>query len=160
MDGRFPPEVRIGLIGRPIPDHDRLAGWRDPVHGFRLVDESVGLELVGVLDDVVVDHEVYLPLVYRAARSQSVLLDCAALLLEANGCACIGIGFRLDWTPCVGEGGRMGLALSVRAGRTPPARARRPCRQALSTRCGPLPARSPGCRECQALRQLKRLERE
>lgn len=57
--GTFPPEAHELVKARlsPFPDLDTLNNWRENSSALKVRDENVGYELVGKIDDVLVDAE-------------------------------------------------------------------------------------------------------
>lgn len=58
-DGKFPPEAgelsAEGIL--PFSDFEKLNEWRSSTAALKVVNEKVGYELVGKIDDVLVDAE-------------------------------------------------------------------------------------------------------
>lgn len=67
--GSLPPELEGKVDGVLMDDLDTMNRWRNWKTGLRYVDEDLGVELSGALDDCLQDGEIYLPLDYKTRGS-------------------------------------------------------------------------------------------
>jgi len=98
---RLPPELEGKLPGRLLPDQELLNRWRrwtgpsnKTTGGLWYRDKNLGADLVGLLDDCLVDGETYIPLDYKTrgyppkestSKYYQTQLDLYTLLLAENG---------------------------------------------------------------------------
>lgn len=106
--GKFPPELAGALPGKPFDDFRQLAIWRSNREGIRWFDHETDAELMGAIDDCLIDAEKYVPVDYKTRgwpkKEDSHTyyqnqLNCYAFLFEQNGCPTAGYGYLLFYSP-------------------------------------------------------------
>ncbi len=92
--GSLPPELVGKVDGVLMKDLETMNLWRNWRTGLRYIDEDLGIELSGALDDCLQDGEFYLPLDYKTRGSPPrpgtpwyyrYQLNVYSLLLSENG---------------------------------------------------------------------------
>lgn len=94
--GTLPPELKGKVDGVLMSDLVKLNKWRNWRSGLTWEDRELGVNLIGALDDCLVDiagEEIYMPLDNKTkgslpkddgAQYYQLQLDCYGLLLQAN----------------------------------------------------------------------------
>lgn len=155
----LPPEVRGKLPGRLMPDVDTIDRWRDWRRGLRYTPSWADVELMGALDECLVDEDdCYYPLDYKTrgyapnAETHGFYQDQMnfyTLLLEGEGHKTRRLAYLLYYHPIeVKERGLIQFDISVREVPTDPESAERLVKDALAVLSGPAPPSSSSCGFC------------
>src|SRR3989344_6997509 len=92
--GRLPPEVNGKLTGKLLDDEKLLKSWQSNWEGIKYFDKDLNALMKGVLDDCLVDGDIYIPLDYKTRgydlKEDSTSyyqhqLDIYCYLLDKNG---------------------------------------------------------------------------
>jgi CRISPR/Cas system-associated exonuclease Cas4 (RecB family) len=157
--GRLPPELIGRLPGNLLLDVRTIDRWRDWRRGLRYTPAWAEVELMGALDECLVDETgLYYPLDYKT-RGYAPKPDTHAyyqdqmnlytLLLEGNGHKTKRVAYLIYYHPVeVGERGLIRFDISVQDVPTDPDAAARLVKDAVSVLNGPVPASSPSCGFC------------
>ena len=106
--GTLPPEIKGKVIGKLLDDKNLLAKWRANRIGIRFYDEKLDAELMGALDECLVDGEYYIPVDYKTrgwlAKEDSHTyyqnqLNVYTLLFEKNGYKHKNFAYILFYSP-------------------------------------------------------------
>jgi len=157
--GEVPPEVRGKLPGALLPDVKTIGRWRDWKRGLRYAPPWAGVELMGALDECLVDKgNVHYPLDYKtrgyAPKADTHeyyqdQLNFYTLLLEGNGYKTKRLAYLLYYHPIeVREHGLIQFTISVQEIPTDPEAAERLVKDAVAALSGPAPASSSSCGFC------------
>jgi len=94
--GTLPPELKSKVEGVLMPDLIKIMKWRNWRSGLTWQDDSLGVKLIGALDDcliVLAKEEIYMPFDNKTkgkkpkddgSQYYQTQLDCYMLLLQAN----------------------------------------------------------------------------
>jgi len=157
--GDLPPEVRGKLPGKLLSDVGTIDRWRDWRRGIRYTPLWAEVELMGALDECLVDVDgFHYPLDYKT-RGYAPKDDTHAyyqdqmnfytLLLEGNGLKTQRLAYLLYYHPvAVKEHGLIQFEVSVQEVATDPEAAMRLVTDALAVLSGPAPNRSSSCGFC------------
>jgi hypothetical protein len=167
---RFPPELEGKLPGRLFPNQELLNGWRKTTSfsrrtgGLWHLNETLGADLVGLLDDCLLEGENHIPLDYKTRgyrpkensyQYNQLQLDLYTFLLSQNGFKTAQVGYLLYYWPLeMIRDGRVTFGVEPHRVSTEPDRGRRLFEKAaqllrLSASEGNSPPPSPGCTFCQ-----------
>lgn len=163
--GSLPPELDGLSPGRLFDNVPLLTAWRDWRRGIRVRPSWARTELVGALDDCLIDPEGRLcPLDYKTrgwapkvdtSRYYQHQLDLYALLLREAGYPTGAEGVLIYYYPRdAADRGAIAFDSAVHRVRTDPDAARTIVEQAVATLTGPLPDASSACGFCGWTRQL------
>jgi len=167
--GALPPEVRGKVPGRLFDDVETLKRWRDWKRGIRYTPSWAEVELMGALDECLVDDDGFLyPMDYKTrgyapkAETHAFYQDqmnLYTLLLEGNGHRTKRLAYLLYFHPVeVRERGLVQFEVSVQELTTDPAGAECLVKEALGALGGPVPASAVSCGFCAWSRLLRRWE--
>lgn len=157
--GDLPPEVKDKLPGRLLSDVETIDRWRDWRRGIRYTPPWAEVELMGALDECLVDHAgFHYPLDYKT-RGYAPKADTHAyyqdqmnlytLLLEGNGLKTKRLAYLLYYHPVeVKEHGLIRFDISVQDIPTDPEAAERLVRDAVAVLKSPAPASPDSCGFC------------
>ena len=107
-EGQLPPEIKGKVEGKLLDDPKFLREWRINMKGIRWFDEELDAELMGALDDCLVDDGCYVPIDYKtrgwAAKEDSHTyyqnqLNCYTFLLQKNGFKIKDFAYLLFYSP-------------------------------------------------------------
>ncbi len=122
-NGKLPPEIEGKVDGKLFDDEVLLRSWRSNFKGVRWYDEELEAELMGALDDCVLDDGYYVPLDFKtrgwAAKDDSHTyyqnqLNIYTLLLEKNGFKHKSFAYLVFYSPAEVEPAIFGGSASVR----------------------------------------------
>jgi len=155
----LPPEVKGKLPGQLLADLETINRWRDWKRGIRFSPPWSDVELMGALDECLVDEAgFYYPLDYKT-RGYAPKTDTHAyyqdqmnfytLLLEGNSLKTQRLAYLLYYHPIeVKEHGLIQFDISVQEIQTHPDVAERLVKDAVSVLGGPAPASPAACGFC------------
>ena len=157
--GELPPEVSGKLRGRLLSDVRIIDRWRDWRRGIRFTPPWADVELMGALDECLVDEAgSHYPLDYKTRgyapkadtheyyRDQ---MNLYTLLLEGNGHPTKRLAYLIYYHPVeVRQHGLIRFDVSVQEVPTDPDAAARLVKDAVSVLNGPAPASSGNCGFC------------
>lgn len=157
--GELPPEVSGKLRGRLLSDVRTIDRWRDWRRGIRFTPAWADVELMGALDECLVDQAgFHYPLDYKTRgyapkpdtheyyRDQ---MNLYTLLLEGNGHPTKRLAYLIYYHPVeVREHGLIRFDITVQEVPTDPDAAARLVKDAVSVLNGPAPASSGNCGFC------------
>ncbi len=157
--GNLPPEVNGKLPGRLLPEVEVINRWRDWRRGIRYVPAWAEVELMGALDECLVDETgFYYPLDYKTrgyapkADTHEYYQDqmnLYTLLLEGNGHKTKRLAYLLYYHPLeVREHGLIQFEISVQEVPTDPAAAESLVKDAVALLNGPAPPSPSSCGFC------------
>jgi CRISPR/Cas system-associated exonuclease Cas4 (RecB family) len=157
--GTLPPEVDGQLPGKLLPDLGRIEQWRDWRRGLRYSPEWTDVDLMGALDECLVDEEgYYYPLDYKtrgyAPKADSHAyytnqLNFYTLLLEGNGHTTRRLAYLVYYHPVeVGEHGVIRFEVNVQRVTTDPAASERLVKDAVALLRGHAPPSGSDCGFC------------
>ncbi|MDE2180353.1 MAG: PD-(D/E)XK nuclease family protein [candidate division NC10 bacterium] len=167
--GELPPEVKGKLPGRLLPDARTIDQWRDWRRGIRHVTAWTDVDVMGALDECLVDEaDFYYPLDYKT-RGYAPKNDTHAfyqdqmnlytLLLESNGHNTKRLAYLIYYYPVeVKEYGLIQFQVDVQEVPTDPTAAEALVRDAVTTLRGPTPAGSSSCGFCRWTRAVREWE--
>jgi hypothetical protein len=155
----LPPEVKGKLPGKLLSDIGTINRWRDWRRGIRYTPPWTEVELMGALDECLVDQEnCYYPLDYKTrgyapkADTHGYYQDqmnLYTLLLEGNGLKTKRLAYLLYYHPIdVKEHGLIQFDISVQELPTDPESAERLVKDAVAVLNGTAPASSASCGFC------------
>ena len=162
----LPPEVKGKLPGQLLSDVEIINRWRDWRRGIRYTPPWAEVELMGALDECLLDEAgFYYPLDYKTrgyapkAETHEYYQDqmnLYTLLLEGNGHTTKRLAYLLYYHPvAVKEHGLIQFDVSVQEVQTDPDAAERLVTDALAVLNGPAPTRSSSCGFCRWTSALK-----
>ncbi|HOW88015.1 MAG TPA: PD-(D/E)XK nuclease family protein [Candidatus Omnitrophota bacterium] len=167
VKGILPPELQIDAFkGISLYENQaQLERWRNWRTGLQYQED--GLSLSGMLDDLLVKGDAYIPFDYKtkgsptneedATKYYQTQLDCYALMLEGNGLKTAGYGFLLYYSPkTVGENGQVDFEVQPIKIGTDPERAKDLARRAIGILNGPAPRASGDCEYCGWLEKFRK----
>ncbi len=157
--GTFPPDLVGKLPGAPFPDQGQLDRWRDALRGdLRVSDRTLGVDVSGGLDDLLVEGGVLTPLDFKTRgwpvkedthKHYEHQLDVYAWLLEKLGHRTSGRGVLLFFSPVAYEAeGRVKFRIEPVVMRTDVGRATALLERAVAALKGPLPEQHAKCAFC------------
>ncbi len=157
--GDLPPEVRGRLPGTLLSDVNTIEQWRDWRRGIRYNPAWAEVELMGALDECLVDEDgFHYPLDYKTrgyapkADSHEYYLDqmnLYTLLLEGNGHKTKRVAYLLYYHPVeVKEHGLIQFDISLKEIPTDPEAAERLVKDAVAVLRGPAPPSASSCGFC------------
>ena len=157
--GDLPPEVRGKLLGKLLSDVGTIDRWRDWRRGIRYTPPWAEVELMGALDECLVDEAgFHYPLDYKTrgyapkAETHEYYQDQMnfyTLLLEGNDHKTKRLAYLLYYHPVeVKERGLIQFDISIQEVQTDPDAAERLVKDAMSVLSGPAPASSAECGFC------------
>ncbi|MFQ5945960.1 MAG: PD-(D/E)XK nuclease family protein [Anaerolineae bacterium] len=156
--GSLPPELEGRVDGVLMEDQATLDLWRNWKTGLRFVDEELGVELSGALDDCLRDGEVYLPLDYKTRGSAPrpgtpwyyrYQLNLYSLLLNENGYQTDSRGYLVYYFPqVVKEAGAVTFHVHPQRIETSLEDAQALLRTASEVLSGEIPDPAPECEYC------------
>lgn len=157
--GDVPPEVKGKLRGQLLPDVGTIDRWRDWRRGLRCVPSWAEVELMGALDECLVDEGgCHYPVDYKtrgyapSAETHGFYQDQMnfyTLLLEGEGHKTRRLAYLLYYHPIeVKEHGLIQFHISVQEVPTDPGSAERLVKDAVAVLNGPAPASSSSCGFC------------
>ena len=154
----LPPEIEGKVIGRLLDDEALLGEWRNNRRGIRWYDKDLDAELMGALDDCLVDGEYFIPVDYKTrvwnAKSDSHSyyqnqLNIYTLLLEKNGYPHRSFAYLVFYSPKeVLGGGKFLFNVEPRKVEVEPARAEKIFQAAVKTIRSPQPKAHSTCEFC------------
>ncbi len=106
--GELPPEIKGKAVGRLLDNQELLNEWRNNRRGLRFYDKDLEAELMGALDDCLIDGEYFIPVDYKTrgwlAKDDSHSyyenqLNVYTLLLEKNGYKHKGFAYLIFYSP-------------------------------------------------------------
>jgi len=157
--GELPPEVKGKLPGRLLPDVETINRWRDWKRGIRYTPPWAEVEVMGALDECLVDETgFFYPLDYKT-RGYAPKVDTHeyyqnqmnlyTLLLEGSGYRTKRLAYLLYYHPIqVKEHGLIQFDISVKEVATDPEAAMRLVTDALAVLNGLAPASPAACNFC------------
>ena len=157
--GNLPPEVSGKLPGQLLPDVETIDRWRDWRRGIRYAPAWGEAELMGALDECLVDEAgFYYPLDYKTRgyapnantyQYSQTQMNIYTLLLEANGHKTKRLAYLLYYHPIeVREHALIQFEISIKEVPTEPEAAERLFKDAVAVLNGPVPSSSAGCGFC------------
>lgn len=158
--GQLPPDLEKKVSGHLFADQAQLDRWRDALRGdLRYTDEALGVEVVGGIDDLLVEPGGALtPLDFKTRgwavkddthRHYQHQLDLYAWLLGKLGQRTSGRGVLLFFSPLAYEGsGRVQFRVEPVTVKTDVARAGALLERALQILRGPRPSTHADCAFC------------
>lgn len=157
--GDLPPEVKGKLPGQLLSDVATNDRWRDWRRGIRYAPPWAEVELMGALDECLVDEDrFYYPLDYKTrgyapkAATHEYYQDqmnLYTLLLEGNGHKTNRVAYLLYYHPIeVKERGIIQFTISVQEVPTDPEAAERLVKEAVTVLNGPAPPSASSCGFC------------
>lgn len=157
--GELPPEVKGKLPGRLLPDARTIDRWRDWRRGIRYSPAWGDVEVMGALDECLVDDaDCYYPLDYKTrgyapkADSHTFYQDqmnLYTLLLEGNGHKTQHLAYLIYYHPIeVKEDGLIQFQVDVQGVPTDPAAAEALVKDAVAILHGPVPQTAASCGFC------------
>ncbi|MGH2396762.1 MAG: PD-(D/E)XK nuclease family protein [bacterium] len=157
--GGLPPEVDGKLPGRLLSDVATMNRWRDWRRGIRYTPAWAEVELMGALDECLVDEAgLHYPLDYKTRgyapkpdthEYYQTQMDLYTLLLEGNGHRTKRLAYLIYYHPVeVREHGLIRFDISVQEVPTDPGAAERLVKDAVSVLNGPAPASASSCGFC------------
>ncbi len=167
VKGTLPPELQIAAFqGISLYDNQaQLEKWRSWRTGLQYQEGD--LSLSGMLDDLLVKGDAYIPFDYKtkgsptneedATKYYQTQLDCYALMLEGNGLKTAGYGFLLYFSPkTVEESGRVNFEVQPIKIETDIERAKSLLRQAVAILNGSAPKAAGDCEYCGWLEKFRK----
>ncbi|HEY4498040.1 MAG TPA: PD-(D/E)XK nuclease family protein [Candidatus Paceibacterota bacterium] len=155
--GELPPEIK-GKVEGKLLDNPILQIWRQNLKGIRFYDEKLDAELMGALDDCLIDGDAYIPVDYKTrgwlAKDDSHTyyqnqLNVYTLLLEKNGYKHKDFAYLIFYSPKeVLEEGRILFNVEVRKVEVNPKVAYKVFEQAVELLRGPQPSAHSACQFC------------
>jgi hypothetical protein len=157
--GELPPEVKGKLPGRLISDTETINRWRDWRRGIRYTPPWAEVEVMGALDECLVDEAgFHYPLDYKTrgyapkADTHEYYQDqmnLYTLLLEGSGHKTKRLAYLLYYHPIqVKEHGLIQFEVTAQEVATDPEAADRLVKEAVAALNGPVPDRSSSCGFC------------
>lgn len=157
--GQLPLELKDVTSGELYPDMAKLARWRDSLRGdLRYTDTARGIEVVGGIDDLIVEGGKFTPLDFKTRgwavkedshRHYEHQLDLYAWLFEKLGNPTSGRGILLFYSPTSYEGnGTVKFRIEPVVLKTDPRRADDLLERAIKILGGPRPKRHAACPFC------------
>ena len=157
MKNELPPEIKGKVEGRLLAD-PIFYEWRNNRKGIRWYDREADAELMGALDDCLVDGEYYIPVDYKTRgwmakddshRYYQNQLDGYTLLLEKNGYKHKSFAYILFYSPkeVMGEGTIL-FHVEPRKVLVNPQSAQSVFRKAVAVLRGPEPNSHSACEFC------------
>jgi len=157
--GDLPPEVKGKLPGQLLSDGATIDRWRNWRRGIRHTPPWAEVELMGALDECLVDEDCfYYPLDYKTrgyapkADTHEYYQDqmnLYTLLLEGNGHKTKRVAYLLYYHPIeVQERGLIQFHISVQEVPTDPEAAERLVKEAVTVLSGPAPPSAASCGFC------------
>ena len=157
--GDLPPEVKGKLPGRLLPSVETINRWRDWRRGIRYTPPWAECELMGALDECLVDEAGFHYALDYKTRGYAPKADTHeyyqdqmnlyTLLLEGNGHKTKRLAYLLYYHPVeVKEHGLIQFDISVQEVATDPEAAERLIKAAVSVLNGPVPDSSSSCGFC------------
>jgi CRISPR/Cas system-associated exonuclease Cas4 (RecB family) len=167
--GELPPEVRGQLPGKLLPDTQTIDRWRDWRRGIRSATALADVEVMGALDECLVDEtDVYYPLDYKtrgyAPKADSHAfyqnqMNLYTLLLEGNGHKTKHLAYLIYYHPIeVKEDGLIQFQVDVQEVPTDSTAAEALIKNAVAVLHGPAPAGSSSCGFCRWNRAVLKWE--
>ncbi len=155
----LPPEVKGKLPGKLLSDIGTINRWRDWRRGIRYSPPWAEVELMGALDECLVDPaDFYYPLDYKTrgyapnANTHGYYQDQMnfyTLLLEGNGLKTKRLAYLLYYHPVeVKEHGLIQFEISVQEVQADPEAAERLVRDSLAVLNSPVPPSATACGFC------------
>lgn len=161
--GNLPPEIEGKVPGVLFANQAKLKQWRNWRTGLTYEDNTLGVKLIGALDDCLIDGDVYMPFDYKTkgwvpktdgSEYYQTQLDCYGLMLEANGHKTCGRAFLMYVWPESAQLGTDSEQMLINFGiqicelGCEPERAKETIREAIKLINGKRPAASPACEQC------------
>ncbi len=160
--GSLPPELMGKVRGQLFGDLKTLEKWRSWRNGLAIKDEKAKVELIGALDDCLVEEVdgelIFMPLDYKTRGfdlkddSQDYYqhqLDLYTLMLERNGYKTAGIAYLIYYIPKKLKAGNLvEFEIVAHQMTTNINNARLLIKQALDILNGPLPPHQADCDFC------------
>ncbi len=157
--GAVPPELAGKAPGTLFPDQAQLNRWRDALRGdFRYTDRERGVEVVGGIDDLLVEENALTPLDFKTRgwavkedthRHYEHQLDLYAWIFDRLGHRTSGRGVLLFFSPLSYEsGGLVRFRIEPVILKTDVARADALIDRALTILGGPAPKEHGACAFC------------
>lgn len=157
--GYLPPELAGVTSGLLYPDMQKLTRWRDSLRGdLRHTDAERGIEVVGGIDDLLVEDDRFTPLDFKTRgwavkedshRHYEHQLDLYAWLFERLGHRTSGRGILLFFSPTAYEGnGTVKFRIEPIVLKTDPARAEGLLERAVTILRAPCPKHHAACPFC------------
>ncbi len=157
--GNLPPEVDGKVPGKLLSDMEIINRWRDWRRGLRYSPPWAEVELMGALDECLVDEAgFYYPLDYKtrgyAPKGDTPeyyqdQMNFYTLLLEGNGHKTKRLAYLLYYHPVeVKQHGLIQFVINVQEVATDPESAERLVKAAVAVLNGPAPASSAECGFC------------
>lgn len=154
----LPPEIKGKMSGRLLDDEGLLKEWRNNRRGLRWYDTDLEAELMGALDDCLVDGEYFIPVDYKTrgwdAKEDSHSyyqnqLNIYTLLLEKNGYPQKGLAYLIFYSPKeVEAGSKIVFRVEPREVKVYPKEAERIFKAAVKTIRSPQPKSHSTCKFC------------
>lgn len=160
--GSLPPELEGKVSGRLLSDLSLLEKWRNWRKGLSAVDNKYKIELVGALDDCLIEDSndivYYIPIDYKtrgfdlkdnAEEYYQHQLDLYALMLEKNGYPTNGIAYLIYYIPKkLRAGNLVEFEIVPHKINTSINSARLLIKEAVESLNGPIPPHKLGCDFC------------
>lgn len=157
--GNLPPEVDGKVSGKLLSDMEIINRWRDWRRGLRYSPPWAEVELMGALDECLVDEAgFYYPLDYKtrgyAPKGDTPeyyqdQMNLYTLLLEGNGHKTKRLAYLLYYHPVeVRQHGLIQFDINVQEVPTDPEAAERLVKAAVAVLNGPAPASAAACGFC------------
>jgi hypothetical protein len=87
IQDKLPPEIRETIKGKLIKEESLLKKWRNNFQGLQYFNKNINVLLKGILDDCVIDKNIYIPLDYKT-RGYELKEDTALLYKKQIGVYC------------------------------------------------------------------------
>lgn len=155
----LPAEISGKVVGTLFADAAKLAIWRDYKQGLRYTDRELGVQLVGALDDCLVDEEALVPLDFKTRGFAAKVdtnsyyqdqMDIYAFLLSQQGYSVRDFAYLLYYYPVhVGPNGTFQFAVEPQRIATDKTRIPHLLAAATATLSSPIPASDEHCAYCQ-----------
>lgn len=156
--GELPPEIKGKMKGKLLADEKLLSKWRNNRIGIRFHDDNLNAELMGALDDCLIDDDSYIPVDYKTrgwlAKNDSHKyyqnqLNVYTLLLEKNGYKHKKFAYLLFYSPkeVIGEG-KILFDVEPRQVAVEPEEGHRVFETAVKTLRGSMPKFHSACQFC------------
>ena len=153
--GKLPPEVDGKLTGKLFDDEKLLKSWQSNWEGIKYFDKDLNALMKGVLDDCLVDGDIYIPLDYKTRgydlKEDSTSyyqhqLDIYCYLLAKNGYKITNYAYLVYYFPkAVKENGLVEFNVEPKKVDTDIKHAEQLFKEAVACLKGPEPKRDADC---------------
>lgn len=154
----LPPEIKGQVKGKLFDDWELMKKWRNNLQGIRWHDSQIDADLMGALDECLVDKDYFIPLDYKTrgwlAKENSHIyyqnqLNVYTLLLEKNGFPYKNLAYILFYSPKeVKNFGDILFDVELREIKTDPQEAYRVFKNAVDILRNPQPKSHSECKFC------------